>query len=303
MPSVSVIQEAVSFTPTALIELWTLDGTAVGLDTVYYFVNGSSSSYQSVIYDNVSYVPFPIKVEGMEMDGKGSLPRPKLTVSNINGFVSNLLLNNERSLDGATVTRTRVNARFLDASNFGTPEPAWLTPDVNAHWAPEPFVINRKMAENPNIVQWELCSPLEMQRARLPKHIFMANVCIWKYRQGGTCGYSGVPVADAANRTFTGSYYNMTLVDQGEYLSTTTYNRGDYVQLYSTLPLLASIPTVWVCTTNGTVGVNPSKTTSKWVADACNKTVAACKLHFPTTPLRTSAFPGVARAGWIAQAA
>lgn len=304
MPQTKVLAEAYGFTVTSLLSLWTLDGSSIGLDTLYRFVNTSNGVFQPVSVGGVQYVPFPIAVEGWESDAKGSLPRPKLSVSNINGFVSQLLLANGRSLDGATVTRQRINARFIDASNWPAQgRPAWNTPDSTAAYAPEPFTINRKIVENPQVVQWELASSLETQGARLPKNIVTANACVnHKYRETNTCNYSGPPVADIANRPFTGSIYNLTLVDRGEYDASTVYARGDYVHVFSTIPQFAGIKIVWVCQKNGTVGITPAGgVSSVWVADSCSKSVAGCKARFPTVPLRTSAFPGAARAGWLSR--
>lgn len=303
MAQTKIIAEQSAYSPSSLIELFTLDGTTVGLDTVYYFVNGSNGNFQSVVFNGVSYMPFPILLEGVDSDGKGGLPRPKLTVSNIRGFVSALLLSSG-PLDGATVTRTRVFARFIDAVNFpaGQPRPIWSTPDPTAKCAQESWRINRKVIENQQVVQFELASPLESSRAQLPKRTILAGLCVdFKYRQTSTCNYSGAPVADAANRTFVGSTYGMTLVDQGAYNAATTYSRGDYVTTYSTLPQFATIPVVWVCTTNGTMGITPSTSATQWVADACSKNVAACKLRFGSSALRTSAFPGVSRAAFTSR--
>lgn len=302
MPQLSVVQEAVSFSPSSLIELYTLDGTAIGMDTVYRFVNGSNCNYQSVIFNGVEYTPFPIFAEGFEQDGKTTLPKPRLSVSNVNGFTSALLLSNGNSLDGATVTRQRVFARFLDAANWpqNDPLPSWVTPDPLAAYAPEPFIINRKVTENPQVVSWELGTALEVGNARLPKRIVIANICTWHYRGLG-CQFSGGPVADNQNRTFTGSFYNMTLADQGEWDEGTTYDRGDYVIKYPTIPQFASTPTVWVCLADNTTGVAPSTTSSVWKADSCAKSCASCKLRFPSSPLRTSAYPGASRADWIAR--
>lgn len=282
------------------MELWTVDGTSIGLSTIYYFCNAISTNFKPIVFNGVSYTPFPIKVDGMAQDGKGSIPRPKLTVSNIQGFVSQLLLQNQQ-LNGAVVTRQRVFSRFIDAVNFQTPLPMWVTPDPTAAYTPEPWVVNRKVIENNQVVQFELCSPIELQNIKLPRRSVIANVCTWKYRGPG-CTYSGAPVADSANRTFTGPYYNMTLANQGNYSSGTTYNRGDYVTIFSTLPQLSSIPLVYVCLVNGTAGVSPNGNPGSWVADSCAKTVAGCALRFAGQPLRTSAYPGATRANWIAQA-
>ncbi len=301
MPIQKVMREAAGFAVTSLIELFTLDGTAVGLDEIYRFCNATSSNFQPIVFDGITYTPFPILLENVDTDGKGQLGRPKLTVSNIQGFVSALLLSGG-PLDGATITRTRVYSRFIDEVNFpaNEPTPPWVTPDPTAKYSDEMWQINRKVTENPQVVIWELASPIDAQRARLPKRQILANSCSWNYRQAGTCNYSGPPVADAANRLFTGPFYSMVLNDAGAYSAVATYNRGDYVYTNSTLPQYAAIKFVWVCTTNGTIGVAPSTSSPKWVADADSKTSAACKLRFPPPlALRTSAYPGTSRAGFI----
>lgn len=294
------VQEQYLSSPSALIELWKLDGTSIGLSTIYYFCNGSNTNFQPVTFNGVPYVPFPIKVDGMALDGKGNIPRPKLTVSNINGFVSSLLLQNQQ-INGATITRQRVSARFLDASNFGTPLPVWVTPDPTAAYAPEPWTVNRKITENNQIVQFELVSPIELGNIKLPRRQIISNICQWQYRSAN-CGFSGAPVADSANRTFTGSYYNMTLSNQGAYSASTTYARGDYVYIYSNLPQFSGIPVYYVCLNNGTVGITPSGNPNSWVPDSCVKTLSGCALRFPGVPLRTSAMPGTTRGPWISRA-
>ncbi len=300
MPQQQIQNESFKSSPSALVELWTVDGTNIGLSTIYYFCNMNSNSFKPIVFNGISYTPFPIRVEGMALDGKGSIPRPKLTVSNINGFVSALLLQNQQ-LNGAVITRQRVYARFLDAVNFETPTPIWVTPDPAGAYPPEPWVVNRKVVENNQVVQFELTSPISLEGVHLPRRQIIANVCTWKYRGPG-CQYNGAPVADNANRLFTGPYYNMTLVDKGAYNAGTTYARGEYVTSPSNLPQLSNVPVVYVCLANGTVGVTPSTNPGSWVPDACSKTVAGCTLRFPNQPLRTSAYPGVTRSNWISSA-
>lgn len=300
MPQTKVVLESNLANPSALVELWSLDLTPIGVSTTYYFCNMSSNSCQPIVFNGISYTPFPIKGEGFALDGKGSIPRPKLTVSNINGFVSAMLLQNGQ-LNGAVVTRIRVPARFLDAANFQSPTPTWVTPDPTGSWPPEPWVVNRKVTENPQVVTFELSSPIELQNIKLPFRQIIANVCRWKYRQAGTCGYTGVPIADNANRTFTG-YYGLTLSNEGDYDAGTTYNAGDYVVIYSPLPALANIPIVYVCIKNGTVGVTPNGNPANWVADSCPHNCAGCALRYPGQALRGSFFPGVSRSEWISRA-
>jgi len=289
-----------------LIDLYSLDLTNIGTSTVYYFCNMSNNNCKPITFNSVQYVPFPILGESFGYDGKGAIQRPKLTVSNINGFTSQLLLENQQ-LNGAVITRTRVYARFLDAVNFPSPLPVWVTPDPTAAYASDTWVINRKVTENNQVVVFELVSPLELNNVKLPRRQIIANVCMWKYRQSGTCSYSSTPVADSANRTFT-AYYGLRgpfapLIDKGPYDAGTTYYRGNYVTIYSSIPTLSTIPIIYVCITDGTVGINPVDNTTNWVADSCPKTVAGCALRFTGgQALRTSAYPGVTRSPWIARA-
>lgn len=108
-------------------------------------------------------------------------------------------------------------------------------------------------------------------------------------------------MTDAANRTFTG-FYGMTLIDKGAYDSGTTYNRGDYTFIYSTLPAFSGIKMVYVCATDGTIGVTPQGNPGQWLLDTCTHTCAGCALRFAGTTLRGSFFPGVARAPFISRA-
>ena len=64
----------------------------------------------------------PIQAEGFAYQ-KGQLPRPTLTISNALGTITAILLNVNtvtvgNDLTGATVTRIRTLARYLDAVNF-----------------------------------------------------------------------------------------------------------------------------------------------------------------------------------------
>lgn len=300
MSSFNVLAEQVKFDPTALLNLFVLDGTAIGMSTVYYFCNGVNQNSQSIVFNGVSYTPFPILMQDMSTDGKGSIARPKITVSNINGFISALLLQNQQ-LNGATLIRRRVFARFIDAVNFpGSLSP--YTPNTSAAYPDEPWIVNRKVSENPQFVQWELAAPFDLQNIKIPRRQIVANICAApvKYRDTRTCGYTGAPVADSKNKPFGVGGYGYTLIDKGAYNAATTYAQGDYVFVYSTLPQFAGIKIYYVCTTNSTTGINPVGGTTNWIADSCAKSPRACKLRFTDgTPLRGGFYPGVTRAPWI----
>jgi len=282
-------------TPSTLLSLWVLDATNIGLSTVYNFYDGTSANFQPIVFNSVTYTPFPIAVEGMGYDGRGSPVRPKLTASNINGFTSSLLLQYQ-SLIGARIIRRRVFARYIDAANFPGSVNPYGTPDPTAAYPDEVWFINRKIVENQQVVQWELASLFETDGVRLPRRTIQAGVCPFKYR-GQDCGYNGPPIADRNNKLFVGGAgtYGLTLVNQGTYNSVTLYNAGDYVTIYSPLPQLANIPLVYVCVTNGTAGISPLSGASQWVADSCPRTILACKLRFPNQALRFGGYPGTAQ--------
>ena len=125
MSSAAIVSDLQNINPSAIIELFTLqlDTNLHGENTIYRFHNGSSlKDNGEIVWAGNSYQRFPIKAEGFQY-GKGQLPRPTLTVSNALGTITAILLNINNTtagndLTGATVTRIRTLARFLDAVNF-----------------------------------------------------------------------------------------------------------------------------------------------------------------------------------------
>ena len=124
--------------PSSIIELFTLtlDATLHGTTDVYRFHNGSSPNNNGeVIWAGNNYLRYPIQVTGFEQTGKGSLPRPRLIVSNILGTLTAVMQNTNKvtagvDLNGSKLVRIRTLARYLDAANwstgtnpFGTPSP------------------------------------------------------------------------------------------------------------------------------------------------------------------------------------
>lgn len=296
MPQQAVNIEQASFTPSSLISLFELDATFIG-GSLFRFHNGTNNYFKPILLNGVEYLAFPINITNMDTDGKGGLPRPKISCSNINGFVSNLLLQ-DQNLIGAQFIRRRIFARFLDNENFPNNKNPYGVPDPTAAYPDDVFFVNRKVTENSDIVEFECTSPLEIDDVKLPRRQIYANICGIKYREPSTCGYGGAPIADKQNKVFGAGGYGYTLSNQGEWNSTTTYNQGDYVYLTSVLPQTAGLKLFYVCSINGTVGEgnNPTANITAWIPDTCPKSIAGCRLRFTgSTPLRASLFPGVSR--------
>ena len=169
----AVFSNLQSINPSAIIELFTLqlDNSLHGATTVYRFHAGSNlNANGKIVWAGNDYLRFPIQATGFAFQ-KGQLPRPKITISNATGLVSSILLSvNETTtgndLTGATVTRIRTLAKFIDAVNFADGTNA--TADPNAEFPQEIYAIDRKANENREIVEFELAAPTDLAGVRIP---------------------------------------------------------------------------------------------------------------------------------------
>ena len=176
MSTAPIITDLQKINPSAIIELFTLtlDSTLHGASTVYRFHNGSNLiSNGDIVWASNTYVKMPIQAEGFAFQ-KGQLPRPKLTVSNALGTITAILLTVNQTttgndLTGATVTRIRTLARYLDAANFSGGTNPLGTPDPTAEFPQEIYKIDRKSSENRDVVEFELAAVFDLAGIRAPK--------------------------------------------------------------------------------------------------------------------------------------
>ena len=176
MSSSAIVSDLQNINPSSIIELFTLtlDSTLHGASTVYRFHAGSTlNNNGEIVWAGNTYQTFPIKAEGFAFQ-KGQLPRPTLTVSNALGTITAILLNvnsttSGNDLTGATVTRIRTLARFIDAVNFPENVNPYGTPDATAEFPQEIYKIDRKSAENREFVQFELAAVFDLAGIRAPK--------------------------------------------------------------------------------------------------------------------------------------
>ena len=176
MSSSAIVSDLQNINPSSIIELFTLtlNSTLHGASTVYRFHAGSTlNSNGEIVWAGNTYQRFPIKAEGFAFQ-KGQLPRPTLTVSNALGTITAILLNvnsttTGNDLTGATVTRIRTLARFIDAVNFPENVNPYGTPDPTAEFPQEIYKIDRKSAENREFVQFELAAVFDLAGIRAPK--------------------------------------------------------------------------------------------------------------------------------------
>ena len=159
--------------PSAIIELFTLQlSTALhGANTIYRFHAGSNlNANGQIVWAGNAYLRFPIQASGFSFQ-KGQLPRPKIIISNATGLISAILLSvNETTtgndLTGATVTRIRTLAKFIDAVNFADGTNA--TADNTAEFPQEIYSVDRKATETREVVEFELAAPTDLAGVRIP---------------------------------------------------------------------------------------------------------------------------------------
>lgn len=182
----SVAAEIQKLSPSALLELFEIDMTALG-DTVYYFHGGTNKLQQAVVWQGNTYMPWAVQASGFDFSTNGQLPRPKLALGNVNGTITAMVLALNDCV-GAKVTRRRTMARFLDEVNF--PGGVNPTADPTAYLPDDIFYIDRKSNEDNEAVEFELTASYDVTGVQLPRRPIVQNICPWKYR-GAECGYTG----------------------------------------------------------------------------------------------------------------
>jgi lambda family phage minor tail protein L len=186
------IQEQLqSLEPSAIIELFQLQLTAAvnGVDSTFYYHAGTNELSADIVFNQITYTAVPIEVDGFEVSSKGTLPRPSMRIANANNAISALLgLYNPLQ---AKVTRIRTCKKFLDAVNFSGGN---STADPTAKFEDEIWYIDRVANENPQLVEFELTSKLDLTNLALPRRQVLEH-CPWQYR-GSECGYKGTRYFD-----------------------------------------------------------------------------------------------------------
>ena len=195
----SAYEELAKLNPSAIIELFEvhLDNTLHGSTDVYRFHAGANADVDgNVVFNGNTYTRIPVKADGFEFTNTGTLPRPTLTISNLDGTMTTLLLlvnatTAGNDLGGAEVRRIRTLKKFLDGES---------TADPNAKFPDERWYVDRKANESRDSVTFELASKFDLAGQKLPKRQIVANVCQWVYRSS-ECSYAGSNYFDVNGNT------------------------------------------------------------------------------------------------------
>jgi len=176
--------------PNSIIELFELElveglhyatGNPTNVPTIFRFHSGGNiDTYADIVWQSNTYEKLPIEASGYEYTGKGQIPRPQLTMSNLGGItrsgsvirvtdlliLTNLVTPHNDLLD-AKLTKRTITADALDASNFTGNTNPFGTPSSN-EFPKEIYFIDRKIQESRDAVSFELVSRLDMQNKRIP---------------------------------------------------------------------------------------------------------------------------------------
>ncbi|UOA08321.1 phage minor tail protein L [Methylobacter sp. S3L5C] len=175
----SINADSHKLTPTAKIDLYSVDLNSIGVGEVHYFYAGTSTMSAPVVYLGDTYTPWLVKVSGIDKRGGGSSPRPTIEVGNANRLITDLCATYQ-DMVGATVRRRRTLAKYLLANT--------------ADFIDELYLIERRAEETNESVKFELASPMDFLNKQLPGVLALATGCNHRYRHtdsGSGCSWAG----------------------------------------------------------------------------------------------------------------
>ena len=116
-----IVNEIQNLSPSAVIEMFELDFGDSETNNIFFHA-GTNELRQNIVWQGKTYMALPIEANGFDISSKGELPRPKLTIANIDGMFSSLIRQYD-DLIGLKLIRRRTFARYLDAVNFTNGNP------------------------------------------------------------------------------------------------------------------------------------------------------------------------------------
>lgn len=181
-----------SLSPGNIVLLYELDTTVIGGTDILRFHPGNNILGNNVVWGGQVYSCYPVDATGFERTGSGTMPRPKLTVANVDGLIGKLG-RDLGGLEGARLTRIRTFMKYLDGVNF--PGGVNPTADPDEFIEKEIWSVARRSGENRIFVEYELAASFDLAHVKVPRRQVIQNVCTWIYRSG-ECSYAGPPVAN-----------------------------------------------------------------------------------------------------------
>lgn len=172
------------------VELFDFDAREIG-GNLYNFVSSFKES-GNIRWKGLIYTPIPIKADGFEVSSQGTLPTPRLQISNIL-LIPGSIINSMGDPLGAKITRWVTFEQYLDDG---------ASPSADDYLTPQVFYVERKVSQNRVYVEFELSSIMDQHGRQLPKRQVLRDACPLIYRQfdsdanafdysKATCPYAG----------------------------------------------------------------------------------------------------------------
>jgi lambda family phage minor tail protein L len=190
--------EATKLEPSALVSLFQLDATRID-GPIYHFTTETRGGAM-IRFGGVDFHAVPVRMTGMSVSGQGPIQTPTLSVGNTDGFIQQIV-NSLGNLEHCKLTRWRTFARHLDDGE---------APDPTAVYGPDVYVIDRKSADTPEVIEWELSALVDQQGVYIGRTV-VRDTCLWRYREFDTmtgqfdyskavCPYTGSAYFDRENK-------------------------------------------------------------------------------------------------------
>src|SRR6185437_5367071 len=115
----SALAEIQKLNPDAIIELYVLDASSIGANSLYFHGDLTAGP---IFWQGQQYDPWPIETRDFARTSDQQ-PTPRLTVANVDSRITALCQTFD-DLVGTVVKRIRTFVKFLDAANFpdGNPD-------------------------------------------------------------------------------------------------------------------------------------------------------------------------------------
>jgi lambda family phage minor tail protein L len=174
----SLKKDSHKLTPTAQIDLYSIDLNTMGVGQVFYIVPFADVNSQPITYQGNTYTPWPVEVTGIDKRGTGASARPSVEIGNTNRYITDLC-RLYQDMVGAQVRRRRTLGSYLLANI--------------AEYSDDYYLIEQRVGEG-ETVKFVLASPMDFLDKQLPGVIAIATGCPHRYKStlgGSGCSWPG----------------------------------------------------------------------------------------------------------------
>lgn len=198
-------------------------------ETLIHLVDGLDADQSNLWFPYVAsdltrsfkqYLATPIGIEGFSIASDGAQNRPTLSVANVASLARSISDNsdsdsieNETTFDdilqGINITknedilgsivyhrRTLLKNTFVQVSgsmySYDDRSTVVTSAPIPKEFPSAKYILDRVAAENHLIVQFELCSPFDVQGLKIPNRYVIGKYCPWEYRGAANQGNNSI---------------------------------------------------------------------------------------------------------------